>query len=778
MRKLDLITGKVRRSIAFEKSRITVRCNTAEATHFHKEVRGFIRPRLSLTYVIRIVVTGERKKTTKSPASPDVPSVITRTSLLGSPTLASVLLAVITLVIFLPVARNDFVNYDDTEYVSANPHVQGLRWSNVVWAFTTGHSSNWHPLTWLSHMVDWQLFGSRPAAHHLVNVGFHIANTILLFLFLRRITDAHWRSAFVAALFAWHPLHVESVAWASERKDVLSALFFLLTLMAYRCFSHDSGSREPAPSPVGATAANDQSLLTTCYVASGSAPARRCYGVALVCFALGLMSKPMLVTVPFVLLLLDFWPLRRLSLPIAPVRLGGLLLEKAPFFALSLASCIVTFLVQRKGGAVSTSISLGARLANAVVAYVRYLGDCFWPRRLSVLYPHPGHWPAWEVAAAATVLLTISVLVVVSWRKRPYLVVGWCWFLGMLVPTIGLIQVGVQSMADRYMYLPSIGVFLMVAWGIRELLRQRESLGETGAAEATGPLAAGAGVVLFACAILSMKQIGYWKDSETLFRHAVEVTRSNYLAYNNLGFYLSGKGQTAAAMENYVKALEINPAYEDAHNNIGFALAGRKQYAEAIAHYQAALRIKPNHVEVHNNLGNALADTGQIDQAIEHYRIVLKQNPDHADAHNNLGIALSMKGQFDEAMEHFHAALRLKPDYASAHSNLGNAYAVQHKLDDAIREYQESLRLNPKDHQAHNNLANALSEQGRLDEAITHYTEALRLNVENPEANYNLGLALVRKGKQSEALAHFQEALRLKPDYAEARQQLLQAQGK
>jgi tetratricopeptide (TPR) repeat protein len=760
------------------------------------------------------------------------------------------LLGLITFAIYSPVVNNEFVNYDDSEYVAANPHVQGLSWKNIVWAFTTGHASNWHPLTWLSHMLDWQWFGNRPAAHHLVSVAFHVANAILVFLVLRRMTGAHWRSAFVAALFAWHPLHVESVAWASERKDVLSALFFLLTLMSYARYLGLGSSRyRPAGEVLFGireeSPTDDQSLLT-----SAATRDWKWYGFALFFFGLGLMSKPMLVTTPFVLLLLDYWPLRRFNLPTihqstnpssqsnnplihtVGVPLRSLLLEKVPFLVLSVASCVITFLVQRKGGAVSTSISVGARIANAVVAYVRYLGDCFWPSKLSVLYPHPGHWPAWEVGGAALVLIGISVFVGWSIQKRRYLMVGWCWFVGMLVPTIGLVQVGVQSMADRYTYLPVIGLFVIVAWGVSDLMAARtESLkskvqslksnadesrpevqrpksillrqkhsggqevqrprskktpahdeakntseGETHAIPtANGPLVAAAGFVLLACAILTVKQIGYWQNSETLFRHAVQVTQSNYLAYNNLGFFLSNKGNSAEAMENYVKALEINPAYEDAHNNVGYALAGRKQYAEAIAHYEAALKIRPNHTEVHNNLGNALADTGQIDQAIEHYLIVLKQNPEHADAHNNLGIALAMKGHFDEAIEHFHAALRLKPDYASAHSNLGNAYAVQHKLDEAIHEYQESLRLNPKDPQAHNNLANALSEQGRLDEATAQYQEALRLNSENPEANYNLGLALIRQGKVAEAITHFQEALRLKPDYAEARKQLLEA---
>jgi tetratricopeptide (TPR) repeat protein len=747
------------------------------------------------------VVTSERKRKNTELSAPASAPVSDRSRFLQSPLLISFLLGLITFAIYSPVAKNEFVNYDDSEYVAANPHVQNLTWKNIAWAFTTAHASNWHPLTWLSHMVDWQLFGNHPAAHHLVSVAFHAANAVLLFLVLRRLTGAHWRSAFVAALFAWHPVHVESVAWASERKDVLSGFFFLLTLMAYGRFTE---------SKVSGLKSKDAGWCV----------------LALVFFALGLMSKPMLVTTPFVLLLLDYWPLRRFSIPSIhqstnpstdrpAVPLRSLFFEKIPFFVLSVVSCIITFLVQRKGGAVSTSISLGARIANAVVAYVRYLGDCFWPSKLSVLYPHPGHWPGWEVGGAAAVLIGISVLVGWWFFKRPYVFVGSCWFAGMLVPTIGLVQVGVQSMADRYTYLPLIGLFMIVAWGVADVVQAGQATtvgkevrenpqpevqgprskvqspkskhtttdrasgndesGLVAPGPAMGPLIAAGCFVLFVCAILTVKQVAYWENSETLFRHAVQVTQSNYLAYNNLGFYLSNKGRSAEAMQNYLKALEINPNYEDAHNNVGYALAARKQYAEAIVHYQAALKIKPNHTEVHNNLGNALADTGQIDQAIEHYLIVLKQNPEHTDAHNNLGVALAMKGRFDEAIEHFHAALRLKPDYASAHSNLGNAYAVQHKIEEAIHEYRQSLRLSPNDSQAHNNLANALSEQGRLDEAIAQYQEALRLNSENPEANYNLGLALLRQGKQTDAIAHFQEALRLKPDYAEARKQLLEA---
>jgi len=725
-------------------------------------------------------------------------------------------LAVATLAVYWPTRHHDFVNYDDSDYVTANAHVLGgLKWRTVTWALTSGEASNWHPLTWLSHALDCQLFGATAGAHHLVSAGFHTVNSLLVFLVLWQLTGAQWRSAVVAAFFALHPLHVESVAWVSERKDVLSAFFFLLTLSAYGT-----------------------------YAARGS---RRHYALALLLFALGLMSKPMLVTLPFVLLLLDWWPLRRLRLattaeepkqsqPTAPAAAGaarratarprlrssgvappspvptpassspaspprrwrGLVMEKAPFFALSAASSIITFVAQRKGGAVSTALPLDGRLANAAVSYARYIAKTFWPTKLSVLYPHPGHWPWWQVLGASLALLGVFAAVALAARRRPYAAVGWLWFFGILVPVIGLVQVGVQSMADRYMYLPLAGLLIVVVWGLADAAAARPG--------ARAFLGATSVLGLAACATVTMRQIDYWRDSEALFRHAVEVTDKNYLAYNNLGYYLSNHGRSAEGKEFYERSLAINPNYEDANNNLGFALAGQKRFAEAVPYYEAALRVRPQHPEVHNNLGNALSELGRMDEAIAHYQVTLSQNPEHADANNNLGIALAMKGQLDQAIHHFRVALRAKPNDAGTHSNLGNALAVQHKLSEAIGEYREALHLRPNDAQANNNLANALLQQGQADEAIRHYQEALRLNPDNPEAHANLaralliqnqpqgasehfqaalglnpnnpeghqGLAdaLLRQGRRDEAAAHYREALRLQPGLVEARKQL------
>ena len=680
------------------------------------------------------------------------------------------LLALLTLAIYWPVRHYDFVNYDDADYVTANSHVlAGLRWETITWALTSGQASNWHPLTWLSHALDCQLFGPHAGPQHLVSLGFHLCNTLLVFLVVRRLTGAHWRSAVLAALFALHPLHVESVAWVSERKDVLSAFLFLLTLAAY-----------------------------------GTYAARRswiAYGLALLFFMLGLMSKPMLVTLPFVLCLLDWWPLKRCG-PAPPVEgarsrrgvraipsrpqasdapsstagllprptrppppptfcgLRRLVAEKLPFFLLSVASSVVTFVVQQRGGAVSTVLPLSARLANAAVAYARYIGKTFWPVNLSVLYPHPGYWPWWQVVVSGLALLAIFAVVWLTARWLPYLATGWLWFFGMLVPVIGLVQVGVQSMADRYMYLPLIGLLIPVIWGLTDLLASRPG--------GQRLLGAAALLALAGCAAATARQIQYWRESEALFRHAVAVTDKNYLAYNNLGYYLSNHGRSAEGMDFYRRSIEINPNYEDALNNLGYALAGQKRFAEAVPYYAAALRVRPNHPEVNNNLGNALSELGHPGEAIQHYQVTLAQNPEHADANNNLGIALAMKGQVDEAIAHFRTALRAKPSDAGTHSNLGNALAVQHHFDEAIREYQESLRLRPNDAQANNNLANVLLQQGHVDEAISHYLEALRLNPENPEAQANLGGLYLSQGKPEAAAQHYQAALALNPNYVQA----------
>ncbi len=650
------------------------------------------------------------------------------------------LLTSLTIGVFFPVRSFDFVNYDDSDYVTANNHVlTGLSLANLRWAFESGHASNWHPLTWLSHQADCQFFGIHPGPMHSVNLVLHALNAALLFLVLRRMTGAHWKSALAAGLFAVHPLRAESVAWISERKDVLSGLFFLLTLGAYARYVHSQSTRR-------------------------SRSAGAWYALSLLGFGLGLMSKPMLVTTPFLLLLLDHWPFGRWT-RVTFTTATKLVLEKVPFFLLAVASSLVTFLVQRKGGAVSTVLSLADRVENAFVSYVRYVAKTIWPTNLSVLYPHPGHWPLWEVLGAVLVALTITLLVALQIRRRPWLFVGWFWLLGTLIPVIGLIQVGVQSMADRYTYLPGIGLFIMVVWGVGEWICARESM--------IWPIAAGSLLAVGACAAVCFHQIQFWRDSQWLFQRAIDVTSNNYLAYNNLGYYLSGQGHPERAKEYYSKSLGINPGYPDALNNYGFALAAEGRYAEAIPYYQAALRVSRNQPDIHNNLGNAFSETGHLKEALDEYRLALQINPEHAEANNNLGIALAMQGNLDQR----HPAIfdwRYKPGPITPAriATWAMPWRRNTKIEEAIREYQSCLCLNPKDPQAHNNLGNVFMEQGRVDQAIGEYTQALQLNPKNPEAHFNLAVAYLRTNRSTEAIAHLQQVLRLSPGNTEAKRQL------
>ncbi len=671
-----------------------------------------------------------------------------------------------TILVFWRAVGNDFVNYDDPDYVSKNVWVQkGLTLESIKWAFTSGHASNWHPLTWLSHMLDWELFGDKPRGHHFTNVLLHSLNAGLLFLVLRAMTGFFWRAAFIAALFALHPLRVESVAWISERKDVLSMLFGLISVWFYTSYTRAKSLLNGRPRFISSSVSS--------------------YILALVFFALSLMSKPMLVTLPFLLLLLDFWPLNRILLPFRKTavevnesantfRLSFAILEKVPFFLLIVGSSIVTFWVQKEGGAVSSALTLQARLANAAVSYCRYLHKMIWPEKLSVLYPHPGSWPTGTVVAATLFLLVISALAVWQIRRRPWFFVGWFWFLGTAVPVIGIVQVGIQSMADRYTYIPMIGVYIVLSWGACGLTAKM-------AARKTF-LTMGSALVLICCSFFTVRQIGVWRNSMSLFEHATAVTDKNYLAYNNLGFFLSEQARGLRgearlrkideAIGKYQRSIEIKGNYEEALNNLGHALAEKGQHAQAVPYYRSALSIKPSLLVAHNNLGNALSEVGQTKEAIEHYKIVLAKEPENVDAHNNLGVALAMTGQFEEGMTHLQEAVKLNPKNASARSNLGNAFAMQRKLDLAAEQYRAALETNPEDARTHNNLANVFAELGNQDEAIKHYREALKLEPINPEANFNLALTLLRKGNGNEAKKHLEEALRLRPNYPEAQRQL------
>jgi tetratricopeptide (TPR) repeat protein len=585
--------------------------------------------------------------------------------------LVCALLALVTLWTFWPALHCDFINYDDDGYVTANAHVQqGLTQEGVTWAFRTGATGNWHPLTWLSLMLDAQLLGHSAVGFHLTNLLLHIASTVLLFLVFKRMTGALWRSAFVAALFALHPLHVESVAWVAERKDVLSAFFFMLTLWAYAWF-----------------------------VQKGS---RLNYYLALLFFLFGLMSKPMLVTLPFVLLLLDYWPLQRInnldSRQKQSTAFLRLVCEKIPFFILSTAVSIVTFVVQQQDKAVQTlsTFPMGVRFENAVVSYSRYLGKTFWPDNLAVPYPYPGHWPAGEVVFAGVLVVGASWQSLRLARQFPFLLTGWFWFVGMLLPVIGLVQVGIQSMADRYTYLPLIGIFIGLTWGISELWARCNF------PKAVAGIAAG--LLLIGCAMQTRAQLAYWQNSEILFRHAVAVTQDNYAAYEHLGNFLTANGR-------------IN---------------------EAIDCYQTAIQMAPDRVPARLNLGSLFLLAGKLDEAVLEYDEVLRLAPDNADAWCNLGYISAVRGNFDEAVARYYKAIQFKPDFSSAYHNLGLAFAARGDWGRAIQNYRTALQLDPGHASTHDHLGIALAQEGKTAEAMNEFNEALRLDPDDSKARQQL----------------------------------------
>ena len=553
--------------------------------------------------------------------------------------LISLLLAGAALAVFWPVRHFEFLNWDDLTYVKTNEHVQGITWGNVVWAFTQSYAGNWHPLTWLSHGLDYQLFGPNAGAHHLVNVGFHLANTLLLFGFLRFATGAFWRSALVAALFALHPLHVESVAWIAERKDVLSTFFFLLTVWAYPRYVKSKvqspkskvAGKEPG---VGNPKSEIRSPKEGRSPKSGAAPqvtrttqhATRWYVLALVLFACGLMSKPMLVTLPFVLLLLDYWPLGRFGIKIQNSKFKNLLIEKLPFFTLAAASSLITFLAQKKGGAVAPLdlLPFDARAATAVVAYCQYLLKFFWPAGLSPLYPHPAQWGWWRVVGAVVALGLLTAGAWAGRRRFPYLLTGWFWFVGTLVPVIGLVQVGSQAYADRYTYIPLIGLMVALVWLAAESGRNHEihELHEMSTAggdprEAAGIGAAGfrvfrvfrgypaavlAVTIVGALAWRASAQLMYWKDTETLFGRALALEPDNPQALHVLGALYGDTGRAEAGKRLLERALQLRPHHPETLGSMGDLLDGQGKYAEAIEYYHAALKLKPDHPGMLNNL--------------------------------------------------------------------------------------------------------------------------------------------------------------------------------
>jgi len=594
-------------------------------------------------------------------------------------------LTLATAAIFCQVRNYDFIDLDDLAYVYENPNIQaGITPKAIKWAYTTSHVDYWHPLTWLSHMLDWQLFGPNPAGHHLTNLILHIANTLLLFIVLKRMTHTPWPSAFVAALFALHPLHVESVAWVAERKDVLSTLFWLLTMAAYlRYVKHPGVAR---------------------------------YLLTLLTFAMGLTAKPMLVTLPFVLLLLDYWPLARI-----PSRqnkkhtdihshrriLYHLIREKIPFFALSALSSVITFLGARSIGAVVavTMVPLKLRVSNTLVSYVEYISKMFWPSRLAVLYPYPSQSVSILYAViSAAILLSITILILRFAKDHRYLITGWFWYLGTLVPVIGLVQVGEQALADRYTYITLTGLFIIIAWGLPDLLAKWRYKKIA--------LALSALLIILAMSICTHFQLRYWRSDLTLFQHALDVTEDNYTA----------------------------------HYCVAKSLRKQGTLDKAIYHYSEVVRIKHDDLKALNGLGASLYEAGRIDEAIYYYKRALEIKPDTAEVHANLGLALAARGNFAEAVRHYRTATktidtpRIHSDFSYALLNLG-------QFQEAVKEYEKILSIQPQNVTAHNDLGVALFRQGKFDEAIAHFNQAIQIDPDYTSARNNLNIVLAEKQK-------------------------------
>jgi tetratricopeptide (TPR) repeat protein len=641
------------------------------------------------------------------------------------------LLAAATWLVFGQTVHHEFVNFDDGAYVYQNPIVQkGVTVEGLRWALTYGEIGHWHPLTWLSHMLDCQLYGLNAGGHHLTNVLLHTATVVLLFLVLRQMTGFLWRSAFVAAVFAIHPLRAESVAWIAERKDVLSGLFFLLTIAAYVRYV-----RRP--------------------------PSMIRYGVVVAFFTLGLLSKNMLVTMPFVLLLLDYWPLGRLS---EPRVLSRRVAEKIPLLALAILSCVITALVPEKM-ADTDRLSLALRMENAMTSYVIYLWQMVYPSGLACLYPNPANdLPLWEMLGSLGLLLAITGCAYAFRRARPALAVGWLWYLGMMIPVIGIVQISYYAHADRYTYLPQIGLYVALTWLAADWCagwRHRRLV-----------LGAVSTVILVPLAFCARAQTAYWRNSESLWTHALACTSNNLIAHNNLGEALIQEGNPDAAIAQFQTALQIKPDYAVARYNLGNALYQKGKVDEAIAQYQQALQIRPDYVEAHNNLANVFIQQGKIDEAINQFQQALQIKPDRAEAHYNLGNALFQKGNLDEAIVQYQQALQTEPGHLAARSNLGYALLQKRSVDEAISQFRMVLQIEPDRAEAHYNLGYALLQKGSLDDAVARFQAALQIKPDYAEAHYNLATALIQKGNVDEAIVHYQRALQIKPDYPEAQNDL------
>lgn len=689
------------------------------------------------------------------------------------PTLVCIALALGTFILYLPVVHNGFINLDDGVYIYQNSHVMsGLRWGNILWSFGHIHAGYWIPLTWISHMADCQLFGLNPAGHHLVNVLIHAANAVLLFVLLNYLTRATWRSAFVAAAFAWHPLRVESVAWACERKDVLSGFFWMLTLLCYTCYAkslffakkpantdrlpNQERSAVAVPSPLRSDERGGVKVSATCYL------------LALFFFTCALMSKPMVVTLPFVLLLIDFWPLQNFSRPAGTDKtdttkrtLGCLFADKIPFFALSFVECVATY---RNCGAANDSVSF--RLIHSFWGYLQYVSKTIAPVKLAVLYPFPAREPVVAAFLGVALVLAGTITFTVLFRRRPYLLVGWLWFLGTLVPVIGFVQSGYQSMADRFTYLPCIGLFIVIAWGLADLVQSPRG---------RPFLAASAAASLAGCVILTSLQIRYWHDSITLFRHALTVTADNYVACACLGQALEEADDNKDALVYCNEAVRLQSQYAPGQFFLGEALSKTGDAAGALTHLKTAVQLMPDDAGFQYNLGKFLLEHGMADDAISHFKDALNAEPDFADAHNAMGKALLKQGRILKAADELAQAVTLDPRNAQFHYDLATVLLNQSQPEQAMSEFSEAIRLQPDFALAYENLAVVEAGEGKMADAIEHFSTAAQLQPNDPEAHFNLGFAYLNNHQPGPAAEQFSAELRLTPDKAKAHYRLAQA---
>lgn len=676
-------------------------------------------------------------------------------------------LAVITVAAFWSVRNAGFVNLDDGIYVFENSSVKsGLTADSLRQAFSFELTSvgHWHPLTWLSLMLDHSLFGLNPSGFHLVNLLFHVINTFLLFLVLYRMTKAIWPCAFVACLFAIHPLHVESVAWVTERKDVLSAFFWMLTLGAYSYYVEKHGWQR--------------------------------YCLVLLFFALGLLAKPMLVTLPFVLLLLDFWPLRRFEPMLAqdkirvdtlsPASAGKaqkkfrkkaaekqtpdekkpavsgyswalvfpLLREKIPFFILIIPSSIATYLAAQNAGAVTTveAIPLMVRIGNAFIAYITYIGKMIWPLNLAVFYPYPRDLVLWQVLGALFLLIAVTAAVFWLMKKAPYLAMGWLWYLGILVPVIGIVQAGAQSMADRYTYISLIGIFIMMAWGIPDLLKNRPRHKEI--------LIALSVLIILSLSVLTWKQAGYWRSSITLFEHALQITKNNYFAHGNLAHALMEEEKFEKALSHCEQSVAIAPGA------LGYLCKGNaynklEQYQLAVENYSEAIRLKPDFAESYASRGSTYSKLGHQQSAVDDYNEAIRLKPKFAEAYLGRGTAYGKLGQDEPAMKDYDESIRLKPDFAEAYLTRGNAYVKLGRDQQAMKDYDQAIRLKPDFAEAFGDRGNAYSRLGLYPQAIADYDEAIRLKPDHAEAYNNRGAAYLIQGNPEKGCPDAQKACTL-----------------